>query len=65
MFWGTKWLAEPCLFNERTLRRLPDEVPDLLIGCVDTRAARQVIHQAVTRPLLARLRAGNTYSDSR
>jgi hypothetical protein len=43
MFWGTKWSAEPSLFNERTLRRSYDEVPDLLIGCVDTRAAPKVI----------------------
>src|ERR1700751_2413876 len=46
MFWGTKWSAEPSFFNERTLRRSYDEVPDLLIGCVDTRAARKVIDQA-------------------
>jgi len=50
MFWGTKWSAEPSFFNERTLRLSYDEVPDLLIGCVDTRAARKVIDQAVTRP---------------
>jgi PRTRC genetic system ThiF family protein len=53
MFWGTKWLAEPAFFNERTLRRSHDEVPDLLIGCVDTRAARKIIDQAVTRPMHA------------
>jgi PRTRC genetic system ThiF family protein len=53
MFWGTKWSAEPSFFSERTLRRLPDEVPDLLIGCVDTRAARKVIDQALTRPMHA------------
>jgi PRTRC genetic system ThiF family protein len=53
MFWGTKWSAEPSFFNETTLRELHDEVPDLLIGCVDTRAARKVIDQAVTRPMHA------------
>src|SRR5258708_5915994 len=53
MFWGTKWSAEPCFFNERSLRRSHNEVPDLLIGCVDTRAARKVIDQAVTRPMHA------------
>jgi PRTRC genetic system ThiF family protein len=53
MFWGTKWSAEPSFFNERTLHRSYDEVPDLLIGCVDTRAARKVIDQAVTRPMQA------------
>ena len=51
MFWGTKWLAEPCFFNERSLSRSHDGAPDLLIGCVDTRAARQAIDQAVTRPI--------------
>src|ERR1700735_595644 len=53
MFWGTKWSAEPSFFNERTLRLPYDEVPDLLIGCVDTRAARKIIDQAVTRPMHA------------
>ena len=53
MFWGTKWSAEPSFFHERTLRRSRDEVPDLLIGCVDTRPARKVIDQAVTRPMHA------------
>jgi len=51
MFWGTKWSAEPCFFNERSLNRSHDGTPDLLIGCVDTRAARKVIDQAVTRPM--------------
>ena len=51
MFWGTKWSAEPSFFNDHTLRRSRDGAPDLLIGCVDTRAARQVIDQAVTRPM--------------
>jgi PRTRC genetic system ThiF family protein len=53
MFWGTQWSAEPSFFNERTLRRSYDEVPDLLIGCVDTRAARKAIDQTVTRPMHA------------
>ena len=51
MFWGTQWSAEPLFFNESTVRRSHAEVPDLLIGCVDTRAARKVIEQAVTRPM--------------
>jgi PRTRC genetic system ThiF family protein len=51
MFWGTNWSAEPCSFNERTLSRSHDGAPDLLIGCVDTRAARKVIDQAVTQPM--------------
>src|SRR5580658_8001143 len=53
MFWGTKWSAEPSFFNETTQRRSHDEVPDLLIGCVDTRAARKVIDQAATLPMHA------------
>jgi PRTRC genetic system ThiF family protein len=53
MFWGMKWIAEPSFFNERTLRQSYDEVPDLLVGCVDTRAARKVIDQAVTGPMHA------------
>ncbi|HYK37797.1 PRTRC system ThiF family protein [Alloacidobacterium sp.] len=51
LFWGTKWSAEPSLFTDRTLRPSHHENPDLLIGCVDTRAARKVIDRAVTRPL--------------
>jgi tRNA A37 threonylcarbamoyladenosine dehydratase len=43
MFWSTKWLAEPCFFCERTLRRSYDEVPELFISCVDTRAAKLAI----------------------
>src|SRR6202012_2008071 len=51
MFWGTKWSAEASFFNERTLSRSHDGATELLIGCVDTRSARKVIDQAVTRPL--------------
>jgi PRTRC genetic system ThiF family protein len=51
MFWGTKWSAEPFFFNERTLSGSHDRGPDLLIGCVDTRAARNVIDHAVKRPM--------------
>ena len=31
---GTLWRAEPANFNERTLDRLNDASPDLLIACV-------------------------------
>ncbi|MGH9615236.1 MAG: PRTRC system ThiF family protein [Acidobacteriaceae bacterium] len=51
LFWGTKWLAEPTSFDERRLRRGYDTFPDLLIGCVDTRAARKTIDQALTQSL--------------
>ena len=41
LFWGTRWRAEPANFDERTLDRLNDTSLDLLIACVDTRAARR------------------------
>lgn len=49
VFWGTKWCAHPACFDESTLRSNHDRNPDLLIGCVDTRAARGVIERSVTR----------------
>lgn len=49
LFWGTKWSAQPACFDEATLRSNHDRGPDLLIGCVDTRAARGVIERSVTR----------------
>ena len=49
LFWGTKWNAQPVCFDEETLRSNRDRNPDLLIGCVDTRAARGVIDRSVTR----------------
>jgi PRTRC genetic system ThiF family protein len=43
-FWGTDWQAAPTAFDAKTdLRGV-----DLVIGCVDTKAARKLIHQAVT-----------------
>jgi PRTRC genetic system ThiF family protein len=48
LFWGTRWRADPVYFNERTLDRNNDTCLDLLIGCVDTRAARNIIAQALT-----------------
>jgi PRTRC genetic system ThiF family protein len=48
LFWGTKWSAESNHFHERSLQRNYDRPPDLLIGCVDTRAARKVIESALT-----------------
>ena len=47
LFWGTRWRAEPANFNERTLDRINDTSLDLLIGCVDTRAARGIIERAL------------------
>jgi PRTRC genetic system ThiF family protein len=49
LFWGTRWRAEPAYFDERTLDRINDTSLDLLIGCVDTRAARSVIAKALTK----------------
>jgi PRTRC genetic system ThiF family protein len=49
LFWGTRWRAEPENFNERTLDRTNDASLDLLIACVDTRAARSVIARALTK----------------
>jgi PRTRC genetic system ThiF family protein len=44
LFWGTDWKAAPTQFSKDT--DLQDV--DLLIGCVDSKASRKVIHQAVT-----------------
>ena len=49
LFWGTRWRAEPTHFDERTLDRINDRSVDLLIGCVDTRAARSAIARALTK----------------
>ena len=47
LFWGTKWNAHPACFDETTLCSNYDQNPDLLITCVDTRAARSVIERTV------------------
>jgi PRTRC genetic system ThiF family protein len=49
LFWGTRWRAEPAHFDERTLDQTNDRPVDLLIGCVDTRAARSVIARALSK----------------
>jgi PRTRC genetic system ThiF family protein len=43
LFWGTKWSAVPNHFHGRSFDRNQDRCPDVLIGCVDTRAARKAI----------------------
>ena len=48
LFWGTRWSAEPTYFHERSLQRDYNRVPDLIIGCVDNRAARKSIESALT-----------------
>jgi PRTRC genetic system ThiF family protein len=49
LFWGMRWRAEPTNFNERTLDRVNDTSLDILIACVDTRAARNTIERALTK----------------
>jgi PRTRC genetic system ThiF family protein len=49
LFWGTRWRAEPTYFDEQTFDRINDRSIDLLIGCVDTRAARSIIARALTK----------------
>lgn len=47
IFWGLDWEARPEFLDERTLRN-PDRTADIVIGCVDTRAARYTIQSVVT-----------------
>lgn len=51
LFWGTRWLAVPNHFHARSFDRNQERCPDVLIGCVDTRAARLAIEQSFTRAL--------------
>jgi PRTRC genetic system ThiF family protein len=70
LFWGLDWTAIPRALTEETLRpdyaRYSDRYlqPDIVIGCVDTRAARAVIAKAVSGPSLTRynLDLGNNAS---
>ncbi len=48
LFWGLRWQAHPEHFHKDSLRT-NSAGPHLIIGCVDTRAARQAIVSAVTR----------------
>jgi len=48
LFWGLRWQAYPEHFHKDSLRT-NSACPHLVIGCVDTRAARQAILSAVTR----------------
>jgi PRTRC genetic system ThiF family protein len=47
LFWGLRWQAHPEHFHKDSLRT-NSAGPHLIIGCVDTRAARQAILSAVT-----------------
>lgn len=51
LFWGTSWSAIPSHFHARSFDRSQDSRPDLVIGCVDTRAARKAIEGAFSRAL--------------
>jgi len=51
LFWGTNWQAVPNQFHERSFERNYDRYPDLVIGCVDTRAARRAIESSFLRAL--------------
>jgi PRTRC genetic system ThiF family protein len=48
LFWGLRWQAHPEHFHKDSLRN-NSAGPHLIIGCVDTRAARLAILSAVTR----------------
>ena len=47
MFWGTQWKAFPMHLDKRIQTRANESSPDIVIGCVDTRAARVAIESAV------------------
>jgi PRTRC genetic system ThiF family protein len=49
LFWGTAWSAIPSHFHARSLDGNSEPRADLLIGCVDTRAARKAIATALER----------------
>lgn len=51
LFWGTKWSAVPNHFHLRSFDRNQDRCPDVLIGCVDARAARKAIEDSFKRAL--------------
>src|SRR5271168_449972 len=51
LFWGTNWSAMPNHFHTRSFDLNQDRCPDLLIGCVDTRAARKAMEDTFKRAL--------------
>jgi PRTRC genetic system ThiF family protein len=50
-FWGTKWRAIPHRFHARSFESHRDEIPDILIGCVDSREARKAIEKSFSHVL--------------
>ncbi len=55
LFWGTGWSAIPMHFHCDSLEGY-HRTPDIVIGCVDSRAARKVMEQSLTRA-----RSGTSY----
>ena len=51
LFWGTSWSANPNHFHAHFFDRTQDRCPDLVFGCVDTRAARKAIEDSFLRAL--------------
>jgi PRTRC genetic system ThiF family protein len=51
IFWGTKWTAIPNRFHALSFENDSSNVPDVLIGYVDTREARKAIAESFTRAL--------------
>jgi PRTRC genetic system ThiF family protein len=51
LFWGTNWTAIPNHFHARSFERNQDRCPDVVIGCVDTRAGRRAIEASFSRAL--------------
>ena len=51
LFWGTRWSAIPSHFHSRSFDRHQDRCPDLVIGCVDTRAGRRAIAESFSGAL--------------
>lgn len=51
MFWGMRWTAVPYQFHARSFDRRQDQCPDLVLGCVDTRAGRRAIAESLSGAL--------------
>ena len=51
LFWGMRWQAVPNHFHAGSFDREYDRCPDLVVGCVDTRAARRAIEDSFSRAL--------------
>jgi PRTRC genetic system ThiF family protein len=51
LFWGTSWSAIPNHFHARSFDHNQDRCPDLVFGCVDSRAARKAIEDSFSRAL--------------